>query len=94
MRVGGLNNADKIISLYNNKKKNIEDKELKDKCKEKDSIQISSLGKSLSAYSTNEELINSSQKVEKIKEEISKGIYNRDSKLVADSILKAIKEQK
>lgn len=94
MRVGGLNNADKIISLYNNNKKNIDDKELKDKGNEKDSIQISSLGKSLSAYSTNGELVNSSEKLEKIKEEISKGIYNRDSKLVADSILRAIKEQK
>lgn len=93
MRVGGLNNADKIISLYN-KKKSFDNKELKDKGNEKDSIQISSLGKSLSAYSTNGELVNSSEKLEKIKEEISKGIYNRDSKLIADSILRAIKEQK
>ncbi|MBM7869465.1 negative regulator of flagellin synthesis FlgM [Clostridium pascui] len=92
MRVGGVNNADKIISLYN--KKSFDNKELKDKGNEKDSIQISSLGKSLSAYSTNGELVNSSEKLEKIKEEISKGIYNRDSKLVADSILRAIKEQK
>lgn len=93
MRVGGLNNADKIISLYN-KKKNIDSKEQNHKGNGKDSIQISSLGKSLSAYSTNGELVNSSEKLEKIKEEISKGIYNRDSKLVADSILRAIKEQK
>lgn len=90
MRVGGLNNAGKIISLYN-KKKNVEDKDLKGKVKENDSIQISSLGKSLSAYSTNGELVNSSQKVEKIKEEISKGIYNRDSKLIAQSLIDEIK---
>lgn len=93
MRVGGLNNADKIISLYN-KKKSLDNKEQNHKGNGKDSIQISSLGKSLSAYSTNGELVNSSEKLEKIKEEISKGIYNRDSKLVADSILRAIKEQK
>lgn len=94
MRVGGFNNTNKIINLYNNSK-SIENKESRDKNKIKDSIEISQLGKSLSTYTTSEDdIINSSQKVEKIKEEISKGIYNRDSKLIADSILKAIKEQK
>lgn len=94
MRVGGINNPNKVINLYNNNKKNIETEDSKNKSKTKDSLEISSLGKSLSAYSTNGEIVNSSKEVEKIKEEISKGIYNRNSKLIADSILKAIKEQK
>lgn len=93
MRVGGVNNTNKIMNTYN-KNKNIESKELKDKDKIKDSVEISSLGKSLITYSSNENVINSSEKVDKIKEEILKGTYNRDSKLVADGILKTIKEQK
>jgi len=94
VRVGGFNNTNKIINLYNNNKKNIENKESDGKSKAKDSVEISSLGKSLSNYSTNEDIINSSEKVAKIKEEILKGTYNRDSKLVADGILEAMKEQK
>lgn len=92
MRVGGFNNSNKILNLYNSNNKNIENKESKDKRKMKDSLEISSLGKNLAAYHTNEENINSSEKIAKIKEEIEKGTYNRDSKLIADSILEEIKK--
>lgn len=89
MRVGGVNNTNKIMNTYN-KNKNIENKELKGKDKIKDSVEISSLGKSLITYSSNENVINSSEKVDKIKEEILKGTYNRDSKLVSQGILDEI----
>lgn len=94
MRVGGFNNSSKIVKLYNSNNKNIENKESKDKSKMKDSLEISSLGKNLAAYHIDEENINSSEKIAKIKEEIEKGTYNRDSKIIAEEILKSIKEQK
>ncbi|KAJ53496.1 negative regulator of flagellin synthesis FlgM [Clostridium tetanomorphum] len=91
MKVNGIS-ANKVLSLYGDSKKRIENKNIK-KESNSDQIQISSLGKSLSSYSIDDKLINSKERLEKIRGEISKGTYNRDSRLVAQSIIDAMKNK-
>lgn len=57
----------------------------------KDSIEISSAGKSLSSYSPENKFINSKEKIEDIKKAVENGTYNVDKKLVAAKILDAMK---
>lgn len=89
MKVNGVNPS-KIVNLYANNKKAIEKKE---QVQQKDSIQISSVAKSLSSYSIDDKFINSKEKIERLKSEISNGTYNKDSKLVAAKILEEIKQK-
>lgn len=89
MKVNGVNPS-KIVNLYANNKKTIEKKE---QVQQKDSIQISSVAKSLSSYSIDDKFINSKEKIERLKSEISNGTYNKDSKLVAAKILEEIKQK-
>ncbi|MBV7272264.1 flagellar biosynthesis anti-sigma factor FlgM [Clostridium thailandense] len=87
-----INSVDpsKLIKLYSNNVKSVEKKE---EIKKSDSIEISSLGKSLSTYSPEDSLVNSKEKVEKIKKEITNGTYKRDAKLVAEKVLENIKKK-
>lgn len=87
MKINGVN-PNKIVNLYSNNKRNIE---RKSEVAQKDTIEISSVGKSLSSYSIDDKFINSNEKIEKLKNEIQNGTYNRDSKLVAAKILDAMK---
>lgn len=89
MKINGVDPS-KMIRLYSNAKQSVEKT---DKVKKSDSIQISSLGKSLSPYSPDGNLVNSKEKIEKIKNEIESGTYKRDSKLVAAKILEDIKKK-
>ncbi|MEY7998818.1 flagellar biosynthesis anti-sigma factor FlgM [Clostridium sp. Mt-5] len=57
----------------------------------KDSIEISSTGKSLSSYSPEDKFISSKDKIENIKKAVGSGTYNVDKKLVASKILDAMK---
>lgn len=90
MKINGISQT-KAINVYNDYKKNVDKKDVKPKG---DSIEISSLGKSLSAYSTQETCVNSKEKIEGIAQEISKGTYNRDSKLIAEKIMEQIQNRK
>ncbi len=60
------------------------------KTKTFDTIEISSLGKSLKNYSMDSN-INSARKVAEIKTQIDSGTYNIDARLTARSILNAMK---
>lgn len=91
MKVNGIS-SNKILNSYGDNKKRIESKDIK-KGKSSDTIEISSLGKSLSSYSIDEKGVNSKEKVEKIRQEISKGTYNRDSRLIAQGLIDAIKNK-
>lgn len=88
MKINGVDPS-KMIKLYSKTKQSVEKK---DEVKKSDSIQISSLGKSLSTYSLDDKLVNSKEKIEKVKNEIANGTYKRDSKLVAAKILEEIKQ--
>lgn len=58
---------------------------------QKDTLQISDVGKSLSAYSSNIKGPSSKEKIERLRMEVSKGTYNKDSKLIAEKMFKIMK---
>lgn len=87
MKVNGIN-PNKVINLYSEHKKTIEKK---DQVQKNDTVQISSLGKSLSSYSLDDKFINSNEKIEKLTNEVKNGTYNIDSKLVAAKIIEEMK---
>ena len=87
MKINGVNPS-KIVNLYSNQVKNVGKKT---EVSQKDSIQISSLGKNLSSYSLDDKFVNSNEKIETIRNEIANGTYSRDSKLVAAKMLEEIK---
>lgn len=89
MKINGINQT-KAINMYNDHKKSVEKNDVKPKG---DSIEISSLGKSLSAYSIQGNYVNSKEKLESIAQEISNGTYNRDSKLIAEKIMEKIQNR-
>lgn len=89
MKISGVG-INKVANLYSNNKKVTETK--RDKTS-KDTIEISSIGKSLSSLSVEENTVNSSEKVEKIRKELAQGTYKVDVKLVAKKMMDAMKEK-
>ena len=87
MKVNGIN-PNKVVSLYSEHKKAIEKK---DQVQKNDTVQISSLGKSLSSYSLDDKFINSNEKIERLTNEVKNGTYNIDSKLIAAKIIEEMK---
>lgn len=89
MKINGVNPS-KILNIYAKQVKNVEKQTT---VQQKDSIQISSLGRNLSAYSLDENFVNSNEKIEALKNQIANGTYSVDSKLVAAKILEQIKNK-
>ena len=87
MKINGIN-MNKITKLYSDNKK-IENKVIP-KTKQ-DSLEISTLGKSLSEMNNDESFINSKEKIEALKNQVSNGTYKADSTLIAKNILDVIK---
>ncbi|EJO5346088.1 flagellar biosynthesis anti-sigma factor FlgM [Clostridium botulinum] len=87
-RVGITNN----INAYNANKKVAAKEEVKSV---KDKIQISNVGKSLTAYSLDDKFLNENERLKRIntiKDKIEKGTYEIDSKLIAEKLLNIAKE--
>lgn len=81
-------NRQSFITAYNtNSKRNIEKVS---KTNNTDTIEISSLGKSLKDYSLTSD-INNAKKVADIKNRVEAGTYNVDARLTAKSILNYMK---
>jgi len=89
MKINGVNPS-KVVNLYSNQVKSVGKKT---EVSQKDSIQISSLGKNLSSYSLDDKFVNSNEKIEKLRNEVANGTYSRDSKLVASKILEEMKQK-
>lgn len=81
-------NRQSFINAYNlNSNKTVKSE---NKVKDVDTIEISSLGKSLKDYSLDSN-INSAQKVAEIKSKVDSGTYSIDARLTARSMLNAMK---
>ncbi len=87
MKINGVG-VNNVVNLYNSNKKVSSNNSVKPS---KDTIEISSLGKSLSSYTVENSFENSPEKIEKLRKEVSQGTYKADSKLVAKKILDNIK---
>jgi len=86
MKIDGI--KQNVISLY---KKNTIKTEPKVTVAKKDTIELSSAGKNLSALSLEGKLINSKEKIEGIRDKVNQGTYNVDSKLAAKKIIDNMK---
>ena len=88
MKIDGIKHD--VVSLY---KKNIikKETELKVPVTKKDTIELSSAGKNLSALSLDGKLINSKEKIEAIRNQVNNGTYNIDSKLTAKRMIDNMK---
>lgn len=91
MKINGINSQN-IINAYN-KINDTKVKSINENTK-KDSIEISSIGKSLMNYSLDNFNINRDKNIEAIKYEVNNGTYNVDAKLTAQSMLDYIRGNK
>lgn len=89
MNVNRVNNNN-VINLYNKVKKVEDTKQVETK---KDSLEISTIGKSLSSYSVDDKTINPDEKVEALRKQIAAGTYRTDSKQTARKIFDIMKER-
>ena len=87
MKITGISSND-YLSINNNSKKTVEKKSAS---MEKDRLEISTVGKSLSSYSTDGNFGVSNEKLQSIRTQVSSGTYNKDSKLVAQKLIDAMK---
>lgn len=79
--VGANNKVNRVYSMYSSNSRKISSAPAKDR------IEISEAGKMLSSLCSNFQIDNSDSKVESIKNQVQKGTYNRNSKLVAQKIV-------
>jgi negative regulator of flagellin synthesis FlgM len=89
MKINGIN-MNRVTKLYGENKK-VENKSLP-KIKQ-DSVEISTLGKSLSGMHNDEYVINSNEKIEALRNQVSNGTYKPDSTSIAKNIMDALKEE-
>ncbi|QBD87562.1 flagellar biosynthesis anti-sigma factor FlgM [Clostridium tetani] len=89
MKIGGIG-SNSAINSYDRNKNTLDNRKVNND-KKKDSIEISSLGKSLSKYSIEDDKIDREKRIETIREEISKGTYNIHSKYIAKGLIDAMK---
>ncbi|MFL0246797.1 flagellar biosynthesis anti-sigma factor FlgM [Candidatus Clostridium stratigraminis] len=87
MKIDGAS-LNKVVNLYCNNKKNNDKGTVKSSS---DSIQISSLGKSLSTLGVDGSCENSPEKIESLRNQISQGTYKADSNLTAKKMIDIIK---
>ena len=86
MKIDGVKNN--VVNFY---KKNAIKTETKVATSKKDTIELSTAGKSLSALALDDKLINSKEKIEAIRNEIKQGTYKMDSTLTAKKIIDIMK---
>lgn len=87
MKINGVS-LNNVVNTYSNSKKISEKNFIKSG---KDTIQISDLGKSLSALAIDENSENSPEKIESLRNQISQGTYKADSSLTAKKMIDIIK---
>lgn len=89
MNINPISNKNNIMKLYNDNKKVTKNENVN---KVKDSLEISDLGKSLSALSVDTpSAIDNAEKIEKIRMEINRGTYKVNPQLIAKNMMDTIK---
>jgi negative regulator of flagellin synthesis FlgM len=86
MKIDGVKN-----NMVNTYKKNATKTEAKVATVKKDTIELSTAGKSLSALSLDSKGVNSKEKIDAIKNQVDKGTYKVDSKLIAKRMIDVMK---
>ena len=86
MKIDGVKNN--VVNIY---KKSAAKTKPKVTAIKKDTIELSSAGKSLSALSLDGKLNNSKDKIEAIKNQVNKGTYKMDSALTAKKMMDIMK---
>lgn len=86
MKIDGVKNN--VVSFYKN---NTPKTEAKVATAKKDTIELSSAGKSLSALALDSKTVNSQEKIEAIKNQVKLGTYKMDSKLTATRMMDIMK---
>ncbi|GKX65457.1 flagellar biosynthesis anti-sigma factor FlgM [Inconstantimicrobium mannanitabidum] len=89
MNIDKINEVSKLTKLYNSNKVNSKPNVMPAKT---DKIEISSAARALNGLGNSGLDIDRNKKVESIRNQIQNGTYNCDAKLIAQSIMKAIKE--
>ncbi|EDS76695.1 regulator of flagellin synthesis, flgm [Clostridium botulinum C str. Eklund] len=88
MKITGIS-VNKVINIYEtNKSKNVQSKKV---CK-KDTLEISKLGKELCTFENGEVSSTTPERIQEIKNQIAKGTYKVDSKLIAKKMLSKYKD--
>ena len=87
MKITGIS-SNEYLNVKNDSKKSALNKTVESS---KDRLEISTAGKSLSLYSTDGNFGISEDKLQGIKNQVSNGTYNRDSKLVAQKLIDVMK---
>lgn len=89
MKINGIGPS-KVISIYGDNKKTVSKK---DAVQKKDTLEISTAGKSLSSLSLDENYAASPAKLEALKKQISQGTYKPDARLTAQKMIDIIKRR-
>ena len=87
MKITAVSSND-YLNIHNDSKKSITKQTV---VSEKDRLEISTVGKSLIGYSTDGKFGVSEEKLQSIRNEVSAGTYNKDSKLVAQKLIDVMK---
>jgi len=87
MKITGIS-SNEYLNVKNDSKKAAVNKTVENG---KDRLEISTAGKSLSLYSTDGNFGISEEKLQGIKNQVSSGTYNKDSKLVAQKLIDVMK---
>ena len=87
MKITGVSSND-YINIHNDSKKSVAPKAAS---VAQDRLEISTVGKSLSSYSTDGNFGVSEEKLQSIRNQVSAGNYNKDSKVVAQKLLDVMK---
>ncbi|MCB2297203.1 flagellar biosynthesis anti-sigma factor FlgM [Clostridium tagluense] len=86
MKIDGVKNN--VVSFYKN---NTPKTELKAVALKKDTIELSTEGKSLSALALDSKTVNSESKIEAVRNAVMQGTYKMDSKLTATRMMDIMK---
>jgi negative regulator of flagellin synthesis FlgM len=77
-----------VVNIYKNSTPKVDTKVATSK---KDTIELSSAGKTLSAFALDSKFINSKEKIDGIRNEVMQGTYKMDSTLTAKKIIDVMK---